>query len=232
MNDLTLQLATADEGSIDRCVPVDRLVNCGYTGRDEAAVRAHIEELEAEGVAAPEQFPTLYAKPSPLLTTSDSIEVAGARTSGEAEFALFVADDAILVAAGSDHTDREVERESVPLSKLVCPNVVGSSVWRLDDVMDHWDALELRSWTRRDGERIRYQDASVDQIKPPNDLLTFVEQRTSGQQTGTALFSGSVATVTDELVCGDRFEVELYDPELDRRLTCDYEISVIDWVTD
>lgn len=230
MTALTLQVADPSGGTVEQPVRVDRLVNAGYTGRDEAAVQAHIEELEAEGVPAPDQFPTLYAKPSHLLTTAEQIEVAGDRTSGEAEFALFVADDDVFVAAGSDHTDRDLERDSIPLSKLVCPNVVSADAWRLDDVVDHWDALELRSWTERDGERIRYQDASVDRIKRPEDLLGFVDERTTGPQTGAAVFSGSVATLTDELVCGDRFQVELYDPELDRRLDCTYDVSVIDWL--
>lgn len=230
MTALTLQVADSAGGTVEQPFDVQRLVNAGYTGRDEAAVREHIEELKAEGVPAPDRFPTLYAKPSHLVTTAGEIEVAGERTSGEAEFALFVTDDAVYVAVGSDHTDREVERDSVPVSKLVCPNVVGTGAWRLDEVIDHWDALELRSWTERDGERLPYQDASVDRIKPPEELLAFVEERTTGPPTGTALFSGSVATLTDDLVCGDRFEVELYDPELDRRLTCGYDVSVIDWL--
>lgn len=230
MSELTVRVNPADGTPTDRIVSVDRLVNCGYTGRDETAVRSHIEELEAEGIPAPDRFPTVYAKPAHLLTTSAGIEVAGERTSGEAEFAIVVADDETLIAAGSDHTDRELERESIPLSKLVCPNVMGTEAWRLDDVIDHWDALELRSWTERDGERVRYQDASVDQIKPPTELVELVDGRTTGELADMAVFSGSVATRTDELVCGDRFEVELYDPELDRRLTCEYDVSVIDWL--
>lgn len=230
MTELTLQVAHRAGGTVEQPFPVERLINAGYTGRDEAAVQEHIEELAAEGVPAPDRFPTLYAKPSHLLTTADRIEVAGHRTSGEAEFALFVTNDAVYVAVGSDHTDREVERSSIPLSKLVCPNVVGTGAWRLDDIVDHWDTLELRSWTERDGERLSYQDASVDRIKPPGELLAFVEERTTGPQAGTAVFSGSVATLTGDLVCGDRFEVELYDPELDRRLTWGYDVSVIDWL--
>lgn len=230
MSELTVRVIPADGTPADRIVSVNRLVNCGYTGRNETAVQSHIEELEAEGIPAPDRFPTVYAKPSHLLTTDGGIEVAGARTSGEAEFAIIDAGDETLVAAGSDHTDRELERESVPLSKLVCPNVLGAEAWRLDDVIDHWDALELRSWTERDGERIRYQDASVDQIKPPAELLELVDERTIGGRLGTVAFSGSVPTRTDELVCGDRFEVELYDPELDRRLTCEYDVAVIDWL--
>lgn len=230
MTEVTLRVSPVDGAGAVRSVAVERIVNCGYTGRDEAAVREHIEELEAEGVPAPETVPTLYVKPSHLLTTDGEIEVAGEETSGEAEFALFVTDDGVYVAPGSDHTDRAVERDSVPLSKLVCPNVVGSEAWRLDEVADHWDALELRSWTERDGERIRYQEASVDRIKPPHELLELVEDRTAGDLVGTAVFSGSVATVTEELVCGERFEVELRDPELDRRLTCGYDVSVIDWL--
>ena len=230
MTELSFQYRAADDGDDDVAVDVDRIVNCGYTGRDEAAVQEHIEELEEEGVPAPDDFPTYYAKPAHLLTAGDHIEVLGDRTSGEAEFALLVTEEETYVAAGSDHTDREIERDSIPVSKLVCPNVVSPDVWRLDEVVDHWDAIELRSWTERDGERIRYQDASVDRIKPPGELLDLVEERLRAPLAGTAVFSGSVATLTDELICGDRFEVELYDPELDRSLTAAYDVDVIDWL--
>ena len=37
---------------------VRRLINAGYTGRDQAAVRHHIEELRAHGVPAPAGTPT------------------------------------------------------------------------------------------------------------------------------------------------------------------------------
>jgi 2-keto-4-pentenoate hydratase/2-oxohepta-3-ene-1,7-dioic acid hydratase in catechol pathway len=207
----------------------ERLLNAGYTGRDEAAVRAHVEELEEEGVPAPETVPALYPKPGHLLTSDDAIEVLSAETSGEAEFALFVGEDATYVGVGSDHTDRELERDSVPLSKAVCPNVVSDRVWRLDDCRDHWDEIELRSWTSVDGERRRYQEDTLASIKPPEALVAEADERMTVPVSGTVLFSGSVATL-EGILHGDRFEAELHDPVLERTLRCAYDVSVVDWL--
>ena len=210
---------------------VERIVNCGYTGRDEAAVEAHIEELAREGIASPEEFPTLYPKPAHLLSTADRMEVLGDRTSGEAEFVLFVTADGVYVGVGSDHTDRDLETDDVPLAKVVCPNAVGPDLWWLPDIEDHWDDLELRSWAVENGERVLYQETTLDAVLPPDELLALAESNVRAPLAGTALFSGSVATETDGLVCGERFEVELRDPVLDRRLACKYDIRVVGGLT-
>ena len=209
---------------------IERIVNCGYTGRDEDAVRNHVEELASEGVPAPDTVPTFYAKPHHLLTTDDRIEVMGERTSGEAEFVLIEADGTTYVGVGSDHTDRRLEREDVLLSKLVCQNLLSTDVWPLQGVIDHWDDLELRSWVVDDGEQIPYQEAPLSTIKPPGELRAAVEERLSEPLAGTAVFSGSVATATEDLIPGDRFEAVLYDSVRDRRLECAYDISVVDWL--
>jgi hypothetical protein len=209
---------------------VERIVNCGFTGRDEAAVQAHIRELEEEGVPAPDDFPTFYPKPHHLLTTDGQIKVAGERTSGEAEFVLLQVDGTTHVGVGSDHTDRELERADVLTAKLVCQNVMGESLWLLDDVLDHWDELVLRSWVVDDGERVPYQEATLDAIRRPGDLLSLVDDRLRAPLDGTAIFSGSVATMTEELRPGERFEVELHDPERDRSLDCTYHVDVVDWL--
>jgi hypothetical protein len=220
----------ADAAPTTRDVTVNRIVNCGYTGRDQASVRAHVDELAAEGVDPPDTIPALFPKPNHLLATGPSIEVTGARTSGEAEFVLIDTDGTTLVGVGSDHTDRELERDDVLVSKTVCPNVVGKDFWRLADVDAHWDELRLRGQVVREGKRIEYQDGTLEEILPPADLQDFVTSHTEGDLEATALFSGSLPTVTDELIPGERFEAELYDPVLDRRLRCAYDVAVIDWV--
>lgn len=229
MPTLSLTAVTGD-GEHGIRVPVDRLVNCGWTGRDAAAVRAHVAELEAEGVTAPEETPAVYPKPRHLVTTGDGIEVASRRTSGEAEFVLLPTDDGVYVGVGSDHTDRDLEAADVELSKLVCPNVLGDRVWRLADAEDHWDRIALRSWTDRDGERIEYQAGTLGELRPPSDLLAFVRDRLTAPLAGTVVFSGSIGTLGGELVCGRGFEAELADPVLDRRLAVSYRVDPIDWL--
>lgn len=224
--DLTVQRAEGDADQVS--VPVSRIVNCGWTGRDEEAVRAHIEELEKEGVTAPSEFPVLYPKPYHLITNRPDIEVISGTTSGEAEFVMFPREDDVYVGVGSDHTDRDLETESIVLSKTVCPNVVGDELWALSDVEDHWDEIELRSWVGRGPDRELYQEDTLDAILPPRELLDLVGESSSKPLREMAVFSGSVATETEELVYSDVFSVELRDPVLARSLTCEYAVREID----
>src|SRR3712207_3980764 len=87
-----------------------RVLMAGYTGRDQAAVQAHIDELREHGVPAPKRVPILFPSTADRLTQDDEIEVLGDRTSGEAELVLLYHEGRTYVAAGSDHTDREVEK--------------------------------------------------------------------------------------------------------------------------
>ena len=48
-------------------------VLCGYTGRDQAAVRKHIDELAKEGVEPPPSVPILFPKPPWGLTQKTHI---------------------------------------------------------------------------------------------------------------------------------------------------------------
>jgi len=137
MSRISLRIEDAEGTSTERSVAIERIANCGYTGRNEEEVRKHVEELAEEGVPAPETVPAVYPKPDHLITTADGIDVVSGKTSGEAEFVLFPQGSEVYVGVGSEHTDRELEGDDVLLSKTVCPNVVGDTVWRLSDVADH-----------------------------------------------------------------------------------------------
>jgi hypothetical protein len=228
MSDLSLRVVDENDGSERRSVSVDRIANCGFTGRSEEDVRKHIDELEAEGIPTPDTFPTIYPKPSHLITTGEEIEVISGRTSGEVEFVLFSDGSETYVGVGSDHTDRELEEDDIVLSKTVCPNVVGDTVWRFADIADHWDQIELRGWTGSDHKL--YQDATLDAILPPKELLSLVDDRSSAPLEGTAIFSGSVGTETGELDYADTFAAELYDPVRDQRIMHEYTIRELDWL--
>jgi hypothetical protein len=227
--ELSLQLQRRE--SIESVtVPVARLANAGWTGRDQEELQKHIDELEKEGIEAPDKFPVVYPKPYHLLTTLTDIEVVSEKTSGEAEFVLFRQDDETYVGVGSDHTDRDLETESIVTAKSVCPNVMGETLWLFDDVADHWDEIELRSWTDTDGERVLYQEATLEAILPPADLFDLVSEETTEPVEHTAIFSGSIGTETEDLVHGDSFEVELHDPVLERSLSVEYDVSTLNWV--
>ena len=52
------------------------------------------------GVPAPQFIPTLFALGNHLLTTSDAIQVHGAKTSGEVEYVLLKHNDELFVTVG------------------------------------------------------------------------------------------------------------------------------------
>ena len=100
------------------------LVIAGWTGRDEAALRKHIKELEEIGVKAPKSTPIFYRVAAGLFGYDTEIQVSGPNTSGEVEFVLLQKPDGLWVTVGSDHTDRKAETIGVSLSKQLCAKPV------------------------------------------------------------------------------------------------------------
>jgi hypothetical protein len=211
---------------------VRRLINAGYTGRNQEAVRHHIEELKAHGIPAPASTPAMYAKPAALLSQGPDIEVLGDRTSGEAEFVLLIGGGRVLVAAGSDHTDRELEKASIEKAKMVCPNVISRDVWDLAEVRDGWDEIMLRGYATAGGRRVLYQETRLAAMMAADDLMALARTRSDGDLEGLALFSGTVAMIGGDILCGDRFEVELEDGRRGRAIRCDYRIAPLRYLQD
>src|ERR1043165_9018855 len=143
------------------------LVIAGWTGRDEAALRKHIRELEEIGVKPPKTTPIFYRVSASLFTYANEIQVSGPDTSGEVEFVLISTDKGLQVAVGSDHTDRKAETIGVSLSKQLCSKPVSTDSWSYEDVKPHWEKLVLRSW--QDGEL--YQEGPVSAMRSPEDLV-------------------------------------------------------------
>ena len=106
-------------------MPIAQLVIAGWTGRDEAALRKHIRELEEIGVKPPKTTPIFYRVSNDLITTASAIPVSGPDTSGEVEFVLLNTSSGIRVAVGSDHTDRKAETIGVSLSKQANLTLIG-----------------------------------------------------------------------------------------------------------
>jgi hypothetical protein len=205
---------------------VDHLVLAGWAGRDRTAVEAHIRELEALGAPRPSRTPVFYRVAASLLTTADSIEVVGCETSGEVEFVLVARPDGLWLGLGSDHTDRGLERSSVALAKQSCAKVVAPTLWKLDDVLPHWDDVQLRSWTHRGDKRRPYQDGTFAQILAPRQLLQMYADFAAPIDVGGMMFSGTLPTI-HEIGPADRFEMEMVDPVLNRRLHHVYEIVAL-----
>ncbi len=225
MREASFNLSTSG-GARAVTLPVRRMVNAGYVGRNQQEVRWHIDELRKLGVPGPDSTPTLYPIVPSNISQADHIEVVGEKTSGEAEYVLLMKSATeIYVAAGSDHTDRSLETVSIALSKNICPNIISTEIWDLADLLPHWDEIALRSWVTEGGTRILYQEAALGTIMAPGDLIAFVQSKVEGPWADLLVYSGTVGTVGGALIFGDYFEVELYDPVIDRRLRCAYSIS-------
>jgi hypothetical protein len=201
---------------------IKSLVIAGWTGRNVAALEAHIKELEAIGVKRPKTVPIFYRVASSLVSTASSIEVMADKSSGEVEFVLFALDDGLWLGLGSDHTDRKAETVGVTLSKQLCGKPVGMTLWRYDEVRPHWDKLVLRSFVPDGGKRRLYQEGPVTNMRSPEELIKLY---TGGDRLapGTAMFCGTFA-VHGEISYSGRFDMELEDPILGRKITHGYEI--------
>ena len=199
-------------------MPVRELVIAGWTGRDEAALRKHIRELEEIGVKPPKTTPIFYRVAASLFTHANAIQVSGPDTSGEVEFVLMRRPDGLLVSVGSDHTDRKAETIGVSLSKQLCAKPVSPESWRYDDVKPHWEKLVLRAWA--DGEL--YQEGPVTTMRSPEELM----QKYGGLGEGAAMFCGTLAA-QGGIRPARAFRMELDDPVLARKLRHAYAIEVL-----
>lgn len=211
---------------------VKGVVLCGYTGRDQEAVRKHIDELAKGGVEPPPSVPILYPKPPWSLTQEDEIQVEGRETSGEVEFFMLVDQSNIYVGVASDHTDRELERIDIRKSKQVCPTILSKTLWNFEDLKDTWDQIQIRSWAIKDRQKNLYQESTLKSILPPEDLIQLVQRNLNDPIGGIAVFSGTPPLLAGEMVFADRFEGELADTNLDRRITVEYDIHTLDWFKD
>ncbi|ODQ37650.1 DUF2848 domain-containing protein [Burkholderia ubonensis] len=204
-------------------VPPTDLVIAGWTGRDAENVRRHIDELEAIGIAGPTATPTFYRVAPSLLTTESRIDVVGPNSTGEAEYCIFSTNGREYITVGSDHTDRELERFDVTLSKQVCAKPVSTQCWLMDEVDAHWDQLILQSHATQAGNARLYQRATLDALLPPRELLAGMR---SPLEDGSFLFGGTIPVI-GELQGAESFRVELIDPVLNRVLTCEYRINIL-----
>ena len=199
------------------------LIVAGWTGRDEAALRHHIEELAAIGVPRPSSVPVFYRNSVLNLTQSSVLEVLGPDTSGEVEPVIVALGNQLCLTIGSDHTDRKAETQGIALSKQLCAKPIGHHLWPLEDIAGHWDQLRLRSFAVIDGTRVTYQDGTLAGMRRPDDLIA---RYGSTLAPGTVMFCGTLGAV-DGIRPASRFEMELEDPILGRTLRHAYAINVL-----
>lgn len=225
MGALTLTVTRADGAREPLLLEEPALVIAGYTGRDAAAVQRHIDELAAHGVEPPPAVPMLWPLPAYLLAVAgDGLEVPFATSCGEAEPVLIrTAAGELFVTVGSDQTDREVERASVLLSKLVCPKIVAAEAWPFAEVAAGWDGLRLRSLA---GGAL-YQDGPASLIRRPEELLALVDERAVAAGRALVLFCGTVPLLDGAFRFDRSFAAELEDASRGRALRCAYSVTEV-----
>jgi hypothetical protein len=208
-------------------VAPETLIVAGWTGRDEAALRHHIEELAAIGVPRPSSVPVFYRNAVSNIVQTWRLEVLGPDTSGEVEPVVVALNDGLWIGLGSDHTDRKAETMGIALSKQLCGKVMGASLWRLADISAHWDQIVIRSHAVIGGARVVYQEGPLAAMRHPDDLIARYGKTLAPN---AIMFCGTLGA-KDGIRPASRFEMELHDPVLDRRMTHAYDIIDLPVIT-
>lgn len=200
---------------------IEQLIIAGWTGRDADAVQHHIDELARIGVSPPSQVPLFYRVSSTLLTQAPEIEVLGEATSGEVEPLIVNIDGAVWLGLGSDHTDRKLETVSVAVSKQVCLKPISAELWRLNEIAAHLDDLILRCWIEEAGEWTLYQQGTLANILPLQDLA-----ERAGLAPRGAMLCGTLSAIGPVRTAGAH-RMELVDEMLGRSLHLDYRVKFL-----
>lgn len=224
---LPIKLAFELPGSGSVEIAIGNAVIAGWTARDRAAVDHHIAELADLGVKPPSEVPLFYRVSAPLLTQDSSIEVLGTASSGEVEPVLLADGTGLYLGLGSDHTDRELEAYSVAMSKQVCAKPLAPLLWRYDEVRDHLDRIELRSWIRDDAGAgwVPYQEGVLGKIRPLPELIELSPFAAGPERLhpGTAIMCGTFGVLSGGVRPARHFRMQMHDPVLGRTIEHGYE---------
>ena len=217
---------TTYRGTDEITVVPKALIVAGWTGRDEAALRHHIEELAAIGVPRPSSVPVFYRNAVNNVMQTDRLEVLGPDTSGEVEPVYLALLDGLWVGLGSDHTDRKAETMGIALSKQLCGKVVGNELWNFQELEGHWDEIIIRSFATIGGDRTLYQEGTLAALRRPEQLVGLA----APFPVSTVLFGGTLGA-KDGIRPASRFEMELDDPVLKRRMIHAYDVIDLPVIT-
>ncbi len=203
---------------------MDCCAAAGYTGRNQDSVKKHIEELKKLGVPTPYSTPAIYWISPSRLTQHTTLVVIGQETSPEVEFFMIrSATGQLYITVASDHTDRQLEAVSVGKAKQICDKIIGDTFWKVDDISEHWDQIQLQSRVVHNSKWIDYQKGTLKDILHYKELLDLVS---SDKPAGTkpSLLSGTVPVIGEEAIFTQRCEISLFDPVLERTISKTYGI--------
>ncbi len=197
-----------------------------FSSRRAESVKKHMEELKKSGIEVPQSAPMIYQIDPYLVRSCERIYVIGNSTSAEVE--LFFACDERgreYITVGSDHTDREMERESIARSKQLCSKPVAPVFWSVDEIEDHLDELIIECRAMIDGAFVSYQKGKVGEIMELQKLKTLAKQRSRSGK--FSFFSGTLPLLNGELIFSNRYELALFDPVLQRSIRFGYMVEVV-----
>ena len=214
------------KGSRDLVFTASYLICGEWVGKDPSGLQAHVEELVRLGVPAPRRIPIYLNLSTYLLTTDNEVTVVSDLTSGEIEYVLLCSGNETWVTVGSDHTDRDVEKKSIPGSKQMYAKCLAPECWPYPDVRKHWDKLILRCWTTKGARRTLYQETLLSEVLDPQELMEKMPCEGVDKKEGFVLFSGTIPT-KGGLIFGDSYELELEDAVLNRAIRHTYRVKIL-----
>ena len=199
----------------------------GFTARDQEQMKKNLKALDKMGISYPKEFPQLYPCQKYLLTPKSEIEVVSENTCGEVEYIILKKSEEYFIGVGSDHADKVVEKNSIINSKQLCAKHYSKEFWRLEDVIDHWDDIIIRSYQKEVNgkDKLLYQEGHLYQILSVKDTIQFVEKKLKNKEE-YIVFGGSIASHLD-VIYGEEFYYEMEDPQLSRKIKSSYKINNI-----
>lgn len=213
-----------------KIVTLKKLSVLGWAGRDLAMVQKHIDELKEIGVAPPKSVPVVYHVAPQNANQDAMVDFLGEKHSGECEACLICDDDGkTWISVGSDHTDREFEAISVAHSKQICAKPVADTAWPVEDVLDHWDDLEISSDIQKHvGEPfVPYQSGKLNTLLHYNDIMQKLDALTARDGKllpNTLVYCGTVPIIGKTYLNAAALRVRLHDPKAGNTIEHTYEM--------
>lgn len=209
----------------EKQISVEHLFCLGFTGRDRDMALMFMEQAKEAGIAVPGKVPGIWRVSAGLLISEEEIQVQGEDTSGEVEAVILRYGKDIFITVGSDHTDRSLESISIEKAKQVSPKIYSHGAWTYEEVKDHWDDLILRSWIIEGGEKVLYQEGTLENLMKVEDILGEISRRSGIFPDRTAIFMGTVPFVNGFNRPSPTFWMELEDPVIHRKLSHQYKVD-------
>lgn len=224
-----------NDGTENRIIPIGSVSGARYCSRDREAMREKLDAKIARGIAATVSNPSIFRIARYLLTQANEFEVQGSLTGGECEVVAIRQGDEILITAGSDQCDRELDPLFADKPKQMCPHPVALFAWPYAEVRDHWDSLQLYHEVVAGGEIIPVQEFDLSALVDLEFLLSMQEVQSLADP--TFLFCGSSSHLESVVArakalglpeetshgVGDEALIRLHDPVLERTIEHRYK---------